>query len=259
MRLQWNAGQLILGISEDTVAVAIFGVGVMLGGYYGAFAGAINTLLLPKATSMSVKQNLAIHYNSAVQRVGRLNGFVSFLILAGFFIYGKDFIILWVGEVYISSWEIAFLIMIATTLPLLQAFGNSILEAKKKNRFRSLVGLFTVSIAVISAIFLVPIYHYRGVIYPLFIALILNSLFMSWYYYNIFGFDFIDFLKIVVLKPMLVVISTGILFLYIKNYWEVDSWLDLGLHVVLFAAVYSILIYFLVMNTKEKKMILSRK
>jgi O-antigen/teichoic acid export membrane protein len=259
MRLQWNAGQLVLGISEDTVAVAIFGVGVLLGGYYGAFAGAINTLLLPKATSMSVYQNKAIHYNSIVQKVGRLNGFVLFLILAGFFTYGKDFIILWVGDTYLYSWEIALLIMIAMTLHLLQAFGNSILQAKKKNRFKSLIGLVTVSIAVISAIFLVPLYHFRGVIYPLFIALILNSFFMSWYYYKIFGFDLVDFLKNVVIKPVLVVIPIGILFFFIKNYWQVQNWLDLSIQVFLFVAVYSILIFFFVMNTKERKMIWSRK
>lgn len=259
LRLQWNAGQLVLGISEDTVAVAIFGVGVMLGGYYGAFAGAINTLLLPKATSMSVKENQTIAYNTNIQKVGRLNGFILFLILAGFWVYGKDFIILWVGSTYIPSWEIALLIMLAMTLPLLQAFGNSILEAKKKNRFRSLIALVTVSTAVVASIFLVPIYHFRGVIYPLFLALILNSLLMSWYYYKVFGFDFINFLKRVVVKPVVIIVPMAFLFASIKSYWQIESWLNLSSQIVLFVLTYSVLIYFFVMNVKERKMIWSRK
>lgn len=260
MRLQWNAGQVVLGISESTVAVAIFGVGVMLGGYYGAFAGAINTLLLPKATRMSVNQNNAESYNDTIQKVGRINGFILFLILSGFYVYGKEFIILWVGENYLPAWEIALLIMIAMTLPLIQAFGNSILEAKKKNRFRSLVSLVTVTLAVVIAFFLVPKYHFQGVIYPLFIALLLNSLLMSWYFNKIFGFDFYTFIIRTVLKPFLLgVMPLTILFNYIKSYWKVESWLELGIQIGGFSISYIFIIYFMIMNFEEKKILWRRK
>lgn len=259
MNMQWNAGQVILGISANTITVAIFGVGVMLGGYYGAFAGAINTLLLPQATKMSVTNNNEKSYNSAIQRVGRLNGFILFLILGGFWVYGKDFIILWVGETYISSWEIAILIMIAMTLPLLQAFGNSILEAKKKNRFRSLIGLFTVSSAVIISIFLVPTHNFRGVIYPLFIALILNSLIMAWYYNKVFGYQFFSFLRNVILKPIIILIPIGFISAVIRTIWDINTWLELGAQIGVFVLVYLLATYFLIMNTEEKKIIWTRK
>jgi O-antigen/teichoic acid export membrane protein len=258
-RLQWNAGQITLGISSNTATVAIFGVGIMLGSYYAAFASAINTLLLPKATKMSVSQNNAKAYNSAMQKVGRVNGFILFLILSGFYVYGKDFIILWVGKTYLPSWEIAFLVMIAMTLPLIQWFGNSILEAKKKNRFRSLVSLVTVTIAVLIAIFLAPKYQFQGVIYPLFIAMMLNSFLMSWYYFKIFGFDFTSFIKNTILQPLFLG-SLPIIFVfsYLKNYWNVTSWLDLALHIALFGVSYLLLVYFVIMNSEEKEIILGR-
>lgn len=259
MRLQWNTGQIVLGVSVNTAAVAIFGVGVMLGGYYGAFAGAINTLLLPKATYMSVNQNNATSYNSAMQKVGRINGFILFLMLSGFYVYGREFIILWVGNTYLPAWEIALLIMISMTLPLLQAFGNSILEAKKKNRFRALVSLFTVLSAVIIAVFLVPNYHFKGVIYPLFTAMILNSLLLSWYFYKIFGFDFMAFIKNTIMKPFLGALPVVLLFSLLKTYWNVISWLDLLLHIGLFSIIYSAVIYFTIMNVEEKKFIRRKK
>ncbi|MGY0391565.1 oligosaccharide flippase family protein [Bizionia sp. KMM 8389] len=255
MRLQWNAGQMVLGVSENTIAVAVFGVGIMLGGYYGAFAGAINTLLLPKATQMSVNRNTSTDYNIAIQKVGRLNGYLLFLILSGFFVFGKEFISLWVGDTYEDSWEIAILVMLAMTLPLLQAFGNSILEAKKKNRFRSLVGFVTVSIAVSIAVLLVPNYHFRGVIYPLFIALVFNSLLMSWYYSKIFGFRLINFLSKVILRPVMVILPTSIIFLWIKSKWEINTWGNLCSQIILFGSIYFILIYLFVMNEKEKEIL----
>jgi O-antigen/teichoic acid export membrane protein len=257
-RLQWQAGQVILGVSTNTATVAIFGVGIVLGSYYGAFASAINSLLLPRATKMSISQNNSNAYNSTMQRVGRINGFILFFVLGGFYVYGKDFIILWVGETYLPAWEIAFLIMIAMTLPLMQWFGNSILEAKRRNRFRSLASLITVSIAVLVAIFLVPKYQLKGVIYPLFIAMLLNGFIMTWYFYKIFGFDFLVFIKKAVIKLILAVSSIVLVFSYIKNFWKVESWIDLALHTSLFAIVYSAILYFIIMNVEEKKIIRNR-
>jgi O-antigen/teichoic acid export membrane protein len=259
MRLQWNTGQIVLGVFENTVTVAIFGVGIMLGGYYGAFAGALNTLLLPKATQMSVNNNTSSDYNIVIQKVGRLNGYVLFLILSGFFLFGKEFIVIWIGITYINSWEIALLVMLAMTMPLLQSFGNSILEAKKKNRFRSLVGIVTVSIAVLVSVFLVPKYHFRGIIYPLFIALILNSLLMSWYYYKIFGFSFMSFLYSVVFKTIGILIPVCITFFWIKSFWEIDTWGALGIQITLFVVVSLLFIYFFTMNEEEKEIVWLRK
>lgn len=256
MRLQWNTGQVILGISSDTISVAIFGVGIMLGGYYGAFAGAINTLLLPKATRMSVNENDEKSYNFAMQRIGRLNGFILFLILTGFYTYGREFIILWVGESYLSAYEIAFLIMIAMTLPLMQSFGNSILEAKKKNRFKSVISIITVTFAVLIGILLVPEYHFQGVIYPLFIGMLLNSAIMTWYYNKIFDFNFINFIKKTTLQPLIFgALPVTLFFLIVKNYWKISSWIDLSLQVALFTVIYMVVIYFAIMNVDEKKMI----
>lgn len=42
--LFWKSGQMILGITISTEAVAIFAVAITLSGYFGAFAGAINSV-----------------------------------------------------------------------------------------------------------------------------------------------------------------------------------------------------------------------
>ena len=258
-RLQWNIGQVVLGISANTATVAIFGVGIMLGSYYGAFASAINTLLLPKATKMSVSQNNAAAYNATIQKVGRINGFILFLVLSIFYIYGQEFVVLWVGKTYLPSWEIAFLIMIAMTLPLMQWFGNSILEAKKKNRFRSIISLVTVSLAVLLAIFLVPKHQFRGVIYPLCVAILLNGIIMSWYFYKIFGFHFYAFLKNTIFKIVVCVLPIVLLFSYLKSFWEIKSWFNLAVQIMFFTIIYLVTLLLIIMNPEEKKMILNKR
>lgn len=258
-QMQWNAGQVIVGISENTVAVAIFGVGVLLGGYYGEFARAINTLLLPQATKMSVTEDNSTAYNNAMQKFGRVNGFVLFLILGGFYLYGKSFIVLWVGESYLPAWKIAILIMIAMTLPLIQSFGNSILEAKKKNRFRSLISVFTVGLAVVTAIILVPYYKFNGVIYPFVIALIFNSFIMSWYFNKIFGFDFLLFIKATIIKPLLLIIPVVLVFYIINFYCEISGWIYLFIQFGSFTSCYILVLYFIGLNEQEKNIITRKK
>jgi O-antigen/teichoic acid export membrane protein len=259
MSIQWNIGQLIIGISKDTITVAIYGVGVLLGGYYGAFAGAINTLMLPKATKMSVDDNSTYSFNLEMQKIGRLNGFISFLILFGFFLFGKEFIKLWIGVNYIKSWEIALLIMIAMTLPLLQAFGNSILEAKKKNRFRSILSIITIGCAAIIGFVLVPTYSIEGIIYPLFIALVINSLLMAWYYNCVFDFNFIQFLINVIIKVIIVIIPIIGFFMYIKTIIPIQGWIDLLLYVFVFCMIYIAVLFLTVINKEEKNLFLNKK
>src|SRR5690606_22663983 len=53
-QVQWQGGQLIIGATIGTEAVAIYGVGIMFGGYYAAFSAAITNLFLPRATYMTV-------------------------------------------------------------------------------------------------------------------------------------------------------------------------------------------------------------
>jgi O-antigen/teichoic acid export membrane protein len=257
MSLQWNVGQLILGVFKDTVIVAIYGLGILLGGYYGAFAGAINTLMLPRATQMTTKDNID-SYNVAIQKIGRLNGFISFLILTGFMLFGKDFIKLWIGQNYIKAWEIALLIMIAMTLPLLQAFGNSILEAKKKNRYRSMVSLLTISSAAIGGFFLVPEYSIEGIIYPLIVALIINSFIMSIYYRKIFGFNIISFVYNVIVKIMLPIVPIMLLFIFIKTKYPITNWFDIILYISFFCFTYMIILYLFIMNKDEKNMLIKK-
>jgi O-antigen/teichoic acid export membrane protein len=258
MSTQWNIGQIILGVFKDTATVAIFGVGILLGGYYGAFAGAINTLMLPKAAKMSVESNTKESYNDAMIKIGRLNAFISFLILFGFILFGKEFIVLWIGANYIEAWEIALLIMLAMTLPLLQAFGNSILEAKKRNRFRSLVSVITIGAASGIGFFLVPLYSIQGIIYPLFAALIINSITMAWYYMRIFGFRILLFLDSVILKVVApTIVLVGFCF-YLKIVNPIESWLDLILHVVLYSTLYLIILYLLVLSREEKNIMLRK-
>ncbi|EWH14024.1 polysaccharide production protein [Cellulophaga geojensis KL-A] len=254
-KFQWNAGQLILGVTTDSTTVAIYGIGVMLGGYYGAFAGGINSVLIPRATQMVINKSSGKELTETMVKIGRLNSFILLLVLSGFILFGKSFILLWVGETYENSWVIALLLMSVMTLPLIQAFGNSILEAKRKNRFKSLLSIFTVGSGVIVAYFMSQSYGIIGTAIPLITAMALNIIIMNLYYKKIFDFKIFSFFNKTLLKPFVLFTFMVIIASFLLNTTNINTW-PLFL---LFGSVYTIIciiaIYLVLMNDYEKSLI----
>lgn len=138
-QLQWKGGQMIIGMRLNTTEVAIYAVGIMLGTYYGAFSGAISNLFLPRATHMTVKKATQRELTNMMVKIARFSLSSLIIIFIGFAILGKEFIYLWVGDTYEKSYLIAIIIMIGYTLPLIQTFANSLLEANKLFKIKTLV------------------------------------------------------------------------------------------------------------------------
>ncbi len=256
LQLQWNAGQTILGIQSDTVTVAIFGVGILLGGYYGAFASVINTLLLPKATQMTVRNADGATYTNAMVKVGRINFVILLLILSGFFLFGKAFIQLWLTANYLPSWHIAMLIMLVMTLPLVQGFGNSILEAKKKNKFKAVLSITILSVAVVLGFFLSKSYGMYGVLLPITTGLLINSLVMLYYFKKVFKLTVGIFLKDTFLKPILVNIGLVVLvFWLLQEFVVIATWFALLIGISSYVSCYLLLAYLFILSKEEKKIV----
>ena len=254
---QWRSGQVILGITTDTATIAIYGVGIMLGGYYGAFSGGINSVLVPRATQMVFNKSDGKSLTDFMVKIGRLNAIILFMVLSGFILFGKIFVELWVGKAYEKAYIIALLLMIVMTLPLIQAFGNSILEARRKNRFKSLLSIFTVSIAILFSYYFSETNGVYGVIIPLVIAMFINSIVMTFYYKKIFGFKIIFFLKNTMAKPLIVNSFLTVITYLILKQTIIDSWFMFGIYTLIFGIIQVTLSYTILMNNYEKSLILN--
>lgn len=257
-QFQWNAGQLVLGINLDTISVGIFAVGVMLGGYYAAFGGVLNSLLIPKANQTIVAAHDGFSLTQIMVKYSRINAVVIVFVLCGFILFGREFIYLWVGENYALSYIVALLMMAGLSFLIIQGFGNSILEAKKKNRFKSILSFCTVALAVGIGYFLSQSYGILGVIIPLAIAMFVNGIVMNIYFVKIFDFRPILFYKESLLP---VVVCNGILtlaFWFLKKNIIMDSWYSLIGVIVVFTSTYGLLTYFFILNTSEKQIVLNR-
>ena len=253
-RFQWQSGQLILGRYMDTSAVAIYGVGVMLGTYYGAFATAFSSVFVPRASAMLAEGRSGQELTDFSIRVGRLSFLVLSLILGGFLLYGKQFIFLWVGKQYEPSYWIASIIMLAYTLPLVQSFVNSILESRKKLAFKAIVYIVTIPAGVGIGILLLNFYGMIGVAMGMAIGWGAALVVMNIYYEKILRLDMLRFFAhvfAVALPVFLVALGCGML---IDRAFGL-GWLSLCAKLVMFILLFFLLMYQFFMNAEERALL----
>ncbi|WP_378188010.1 lipopolysaccharide biosynthesis protein [Aquimarina sp. W85] len=250
---QWKAGHIVLGALVKPEVLAIYGIGIMLGTYYGAFSTAISSVFLPRAAKMSVGKASGEELTTMMIKVGRLSFIVLLYILIAFVLFGKQFINLWVGSNYYDSWIIAVMIMVAYTVPLVQGFGNSILEAKNKISFKAVLYLSFMLLGTGAGAYLAKSYGAIGMITGSMIGWIIVQNIMNVYYQKVIGLNIIRFFKGLFSKLIIVGVLVSIIGYFI-NYIPGAGWLNFGLKGILFSMAYAVLIFSLGMYESEKKL-----
>lgn len=249
---QWQGGQLLLGVIATPKEIAIYSIGVLLGSYYGAFAMAITTLFLPHASRLVVQQASEKILTDNMIKVGRITSYVLLLIFSGFIIFGKAFVILWIGPDYISAYYIAVTIMLVYTFPSVQSYANSILEAKQLMRFKGSIYLFFIVGGTCMGYFGYKYYGIIGVIGTLCIGWAMAFILMNFFYSNKLNLQIVRFYKEVFIHQIVPLsFIFGISFFLFKLFTN-PSWLTLGVGALLYAVLYLIIYYFMVLSKSEK-------
>lgn len=250
-QFQWRAGQVILGKTSGTMAIAIYGVGIMLGTYYGAFSTAISGVFLPRATKMTVLDASRDELTEMMVRIGRYSLLVLLLILGGFLLYGRQFVHLWLNDRYADSWLIALIIMISYTLPLVQSFANSILEARRMFAFKALTYITLIVIGTAAGAWMIQYWGVIGLIAGSTAGWILSQVILNFYYQKVVGLNiprfFID-TQHGLLPSFFVILALG----YVIDYIPGSGWLNLVFKIGLFGVSFCAIMYRFGMNEAER-------
>ncbi len=256
---QWKAGHWVLGRIAPPEVLSIYGIGIALGTYYGAFSTAISSVFLPRATKMSVDNASGEELTDMMIKIGRLSFIILMFILTAFILFGKQFVFLWVGgelekEGSYQSWLIALMIMVAYTLPLVQGFGNSILEAKSKLRFKAILYLSFMILGTILGAILAHHYGAIGMMAGSVVAWLIVQNVMNFYYHKKIGLNIIRFFKELFNKTIfLILLAIGLG--YLINMIPGIGWLNFVLKAVIYSVVFSILAYNIGLIDFEKDLV----
>lgn len=184
-KLNWSVDQFVLGAICGTAAVSLYSVASQINSIFMNLSGAISGVLLPKVSKMVAEKTSVSKLTDEFIKVGRIQFYIIFLIASGIVLFGKEFIIWWVGESYIESYYCLLFLALPLTIPLIQNLGISIRQAMNKHRFAAIVNIIVAILNLILSIFLAQKYGPVGSALGTGIGTLVSIMIINLYYnYN---------------------------------------------------------------------------
>jgi len=254
-KINWNVDNFVLGTVAGTAAVAIYSVATQFNSMYLTFSTAISGVLLPKVTQMEAKASSDKEFTKIFIQTGRIQYIIMALVITGFLIFGKQLIIVLFGNEYVEAYYIACILMLPVTVPLIQNVGLSIIQAKNKHKFRTVV-FFLIAIANVGiSIPLSKLYGGIGAAIGTAISLVVGQIIiMNIYYYKVIHIDIAKFWKDII-KMSVPVIIVYILGKLGYNMIENKGIVFLVIGVIIYCLIYLLFMWKFGMKETEKNLL----
>lgn len=256
-QIYFKTDQIILGIIVGTSAVAVYSIASQLDMYYMNFSSSVNGVFLPRIAAISAKTDDMTEINSMFNKVGRLQYAIMSMILSGFILYGKSFIVLWAGKDFEGAYYMALIVMIPLFVPLIQSMGIVILQAKNKHAFRSKMYLFIALLNIALSIPLAKRYGGIGCAMGTGIGLIIGNWFIiNIYYHRVIGINIIAFGKEVLSMsaPVAIVMVLGA---SVNYFIDTTTIIMLAIKILVYMCIFSALMWYMGLNEYEKDIFVS--
>lgn len=253
----WKTDQVILGKMFNTATVAVYSVGAQIYLVYMQFGTQIPSIFYPRVSILYQEENGNKKVSDLFVKVGRVTFMIIMLILSGFVVFGKEFLLIWVGEGYTEAYYVAIMVMIPFSIDLAQNLALVILQVKKQYGFRARIYLLGAFINIITTVILASYFGIIGAALSTGLSMaIASGLIMNWYYLRRAKLDIVKFWKeasgIIAAAAFMTILT-----LCIKRYVVRDGAgiFFLGVEMVLFALIYVGVLYRFIMTPEEKKQI----
>ena len=254
-KINWSVDTVILGAISGTVAVSIYSIASLLNTVFVNLSTAVSGVLLPKISKMIAAKNSKEELTNEFIKVGRIQYIIIFFMASSLVLFGKEFIICWVGSEFETSYYIAIILILPLCVPLIQNLGISILQALNKHKFRSILYAF---IAIFNIILSIPLaYKFGGIGCAIgtSISLIIgNIIIINIYYHKVIGLNVIKFWKEIVKMSLYFVLPVVIILIF-KNFIKLKGILSIVIYGLIYGICYLITLYKLVFNNYEHEIV----
>ena len=207
-QVNWNVDKLLLGRYWGTSVVAVYGVASQLNALYNQCSSAVSSVFSPRINQLFAQntEDNRKKINELFIQVGRIQFMILMLLLGGIVFFGRYFIWVWAGEGYKDAYEVVLLLIIPSTIPLIQNLGIEIQRAQNKHHVRSVVYFAVMLLNITLSIPLSKAYGAIGAAAGTAVSMILgNGIFMNWYYQKCLDVNVTEFWReILKLVPALI-------------------------------------------------------
>ncbi len=253
----WKTDQVILGRLFSTTVVAVYSVGAQIYMMYMQFGTQIASVFYPKVSILYQEENGLQKVSDLFIRVGRATFFVILLVLSGFIIFGREFLLVWVGEGYEAAYWVAIIVMLPFSVDLAQNLGLCILQVKGQYGFRAKIYLLSALLNIITTVLFARRIGITGAALSTGISMFLTSgLIMNWFFQKRVGLNMIKFWKTTIGIISLAVLLTGAACFIKGMIWhDPVSVIQLGLGILLYTIVYGAVMFLFAADPAERELL----
>lgn len=255
----WKTDQVILGKLFSTAVVAVYSVGAQIYMMYMQFGTQIASVFYPKVSILYQEENGNQKVSDLFVRVGRVTFMIIMLILSGFIVFGKEFLLIWVGEGYTEAYYVAIVVMIPFSVDLAQNLALAILQIKGQYGFRAKIYFLSAVLNIVTTVLFTKLIGIVGAALSTGVSMFLTSgLIMNWYFQRKAGLDIKKFWKEtapVIITAVLLTMSALILKQQLKIEPAGSFW-KFGAGVLLYTTLYAAVMLGIVANQSEKEQFL---
>lgn len=247
-----NLDNVVIAAYVGSIAVSVYSIGLQLYNMLEQFATSFSNVMLPAIMKKVVHGASNKELEDSVIKVGRLQFMMVGCAICGFAILGKDFIRLWLGESYLDAYSIALILMIPTSIPLIQNVCLSILRAKNKITFRTYAMIAMSIINLILTVILVKRIGYMGALIGTVIGLIaVNVIAMNIYYVKVIHLNIFRIFRYILRRTALSLVIASAVTIVASQFLH-GSWITLIIDAVIFIAVFGICMIAFGFNKEER-------
>jgi len=247
-----NLDNIVIGALCGPQYVTIYSIALLIFVMFGNISCAISGVMLPTVTNILKKENYEEEIVRLLIKTGRLQFMFLSACIIGFFVLGKDFIYLWLGDGYEDVYILTLILIVPSIFEYCINVALSILKAKNMMGYRTFSLVLSCMVNLIITIVLVNYWSYIGAAIGTAITYFMCSLIMmNIYYKKKLNLPILHIYKCIVSKIWICVLFSGIvLFVYHKFVFG-TIWSLIG-GILLFCIVYSLLLILFGFNKEEK-------
>lgn len=253
-QLNWQVDKLVLAWTSGTTEISIYSVGSTLNHYYLTIAGAVSGVFIAEINRL-VAYGKNKEISDLFVKTSRIFAFLVFLIMSGYCIFGRVFILRWAGEEYEVSYYVGLLLMLPVTASLSMGLGQDIMRAKNIHKMQIFINIAVTFCNFIVSIPLAMTFGAVGSALGTFLCEIIICIIVQSIYYNRVGkLDMRAYYRemLHILPGLILPVIYGVIVMRMK--FVQISYLSLGFHILIYVCIYAISMWLFAMNSYEKNL-----
>lgn len=258
VQLNGNLDNMVIGAMVGSEAVTVYSIGLQLYSMYEQFAIAFSDLMLPTVSKQIANGATERELEDTIIKVGRLEFIALGAALCGFIVVGREFISLWLGNGYMFAWAVGLILMVPTTVPLIQNVSLSVLRAKNKMGFRTaavcFMALFNLIVTVVGVKYYGAIAACIGTAMGIVGA---NIIAMNIYYVKVIHLNVFKIFANILKRTWVCCLVATVTAVVLNNFIG-GTWITWLIKVAVFCVVYALMLLSYGFNETEKNVLFGK-